>query len=234
MTGRLYLHSSNDNVAQALEAIEAGEEVSVITVNGRHVSSVVVRVRVPKHYHVSIRNLKHDDPVIKDNWEIGRVIAEYYDPGDRKNKSVRFCGQLGLPRGYPVHLGNFIPSKGLWEIWGNDLAVPADLIDKIGETEPYQIAKMAGDVAEGKEITLSNLSVTEDLRVKLFPGLDAAFVVGKTFATLPEGTLLRLGFCRDKKPLLKTDEKNIGVMEQWRKLVSEKIPTLEGVGGETQ
>src|ERR1044072_6311133 len=160
MIGKLFIHNKTDCVAQALTDLKAGEEVLVITADGVEFSNIIPEVHIPKNYHVSIKNLRHKEYVIKAGWEIGQINAVVYDPdfnkpASKKIESIKLCKPWDLPPGYPIHLGNFIPSINLWQAWGRNIIHPGNISIELGAKTgyaPYQIAKIKRPIQAQSEI----------------------------------------------------------------------------------
>ena len=189
----LYLAHERDNVATALGDLEVGASVPVVTASGEKWGELKLRSRVPRFFKVSIRDLEHQEAIVKWAQPIGRVSCSIFNPSGE--------GEVPLTKvlaGTIIHLTNFSPSTNLVNYWGDRLVTAANRLLEIsdrgpGGAHPFELGALKKRFGVDETILVSDLDIPNTLRGALFPQTDGSLVVGRTLQPIPAAHQLHLG-----------------------------------------
>lgn len=236
MSEYLYKTHPDDNVATALADLHCGQTVQVLSSEGQSVGSVTLVAHVPKFFKVAVTELNDGEVIRKWGCEIGRIVARVRAGGEEDaGESI-----TTVPSGFPLHVGNFIPSDLFLERCDGNLSTAVNLIVeqyRRGQSAhpPYEIGNANRRFSDGQPIRVTDLNMDGRLQKKLFPESD--MIVGYAIGSIGPTNSFRLGYCVDMnvkvegfeavsefmEPFYQTDERMIEVISQYYRFIKGRV-----------
>lgn len=198
----LYKADANDNVGVVIIDpeyprlfLDAGETVPVRTAAGTEIEIITLQTKVPAFFKVSIEEIGDGDEIKKHGSVIGHAVSQVYHSSQVERSA--YFQKLTIPKGYPMHITNFIPSETIFDFWKQSFAVPFNLIIEHGET-PFEFYSAKHNIAAGKEIFLSDMKVeNNNLKEKLLPAeISSAvpkIIIGYAKSNIAKNEKIRFG-----------------------------------------
>lgn len=237
-TANLYKTHPDDNVATALADIEGGETVSIVSSEGQIVGSIRVAAHVPKFFKVALAELQDGELIRKWGSEIGRIVARVHNTRVQDSEAAECIASVAA--GFPLHVGNFIPSDVLLDFWHGSLSTAFNLIveqHRRGQSAhaPYEFGVAKRRFSHGQQIKVSDLNMDGRLRKLLLPETD--FVVGCALGSIGPNNSFRLGYCVDLNlkvngleeiptfmtPFYHADERMVQVISQYYRFIKGRV-----------
>lgn len=238
MNEYLYKTHPDDNVATALADLHCGQTVEVLSSEGQNVGSITLVAHVPKFFKVAITELNDGEVIRKWGCEIGRIVARVRAGGNEDGAGAESI--TTIPSGFPLHVGNFIPSDLLLEYCNGNLSTAANLIVeqyRRGQSvhPPYEIGSANRRFSDGQPIRVSDLNMDGRLQKKLFPESD--IIIGYAIGSIGPTNPFRLGYCVDMNvkvdgfevlpdfmgPFYQADERMIEVISQYYRFIKGRV-----------